>query len=147
MNAWVPVVLGVAGAALSALAAWAIARRQRSGTIETTEAQTLWSEGQAMRQELRAEAVVLREEVQALRSEAVACRDEAGRMRVELLSLRQESVETHKTMATLREECAALHAEIVALREQMVGETAGREALTARLDEEGIARAEEESTS
>lgn len=135
MNPWIPVVLGVLGAALSALAAYAIAKRQRSGKIDTTEAETLWAEGQAMRQELRAETVTLREEVLALRTEAVAARNESSSLRVELATLRAESTETHKAMATLREECAALHAEIVALREQMTGEQESREVLTAKLDE------------
>lgn len=136
MNPWIPVVLGVVGAALSALAAWAIAMRQRSGRIDTTEAETLWAEGQQMRQELRAETVVLREEVLALRSEAVAARNESSAMRLELATLREESLVTHRAMEALREECAALHAEIVGLRQQMATETESREALSAKLDDE-----------
>lgn len=135
MNPWIPVVLGVLGAALSALAAYAIAKRQRSGKIDTTEAETLWAEGQEMRRELRAETVVLRSEVLALRSEAVAARNESSSMRLELATLREESSVTHLAMAKLREECAALHAEIVGLRQQMANETESREKLTDKLDE------------
>lgn len=129
MNPWIPVVLGLLGAALSALAAYAIAKRQRSGKIDTTEAETLWAEGQSMRQELRAETVTLREEVLALRSEAVAARNESSSMRVELASLREESIEMHAAMSKLRAECAALTEEIVSLRGQMADDTEGRDAL------------------
>lgn len=135
MNPWVPVILGVVGAAFSALAAYAIAKRQRSGKIDSSEAETLWAEGQQMRQELRAETVTLREEVLALRSEAVAARNESSAMRLELATLREESTETHKAMETLRTECAALHAEIIALRAQMADETASRDKLTEKLDD------------
>lgn len=134
VNPAIPVILGVVGAGLSALAAYAIAKRQRSGKIDTTEAETLWAEGQSMRQELRAETIELRQEIVALRAEAVAARNESSSMRVELSALREESIVTHTTMATLREECAALSAEIVSLREQMTEEQTGRKELGDKLD-------------
>ena len=126
MNPWVPVALGILGAAMSALAAYAIARRQRSGRIDSSEAETLWAEGQAMRQELRLETVQLRAEVLALRSEAVASRNESASMRIELATLREESVVTHAAMTKLRDECSALTAEMAALRTQMAEDTERR---------------------
>jgi hypothetical protein len=104
----VPIILGTLGALLSALGAVAVTRRQRSGKIDTTEAETLWAEGQAMRRELRDEAIALRAEVVALRVESVAMRTESAAMRAELVVLREESVSLRQAAADCRDEVVML---------------------------------------
>jgi hypothetical protein len=118
VNPLVPIILGVVGAAISAVGAYALARRQRSGKVDTTEAATLWAEGQAMRKELRDETIVLRDEGVALRLEAIAMREEAAVMRAELLALRTESVGLRAESAAMREEMVVSRVESVALREE-----------------------------
>ena len=113
MNPLVPVILGLAGAVISGAVAYVVSKRQRSGRIDTTEAETLWAESQAMRKELRDEAENCRLEVFALRSEMVAVRAEASVMREELVALRQEGI-------VLRAESVALREEMVTLREESV---------------------------
>lgn len=108
-----PVILGLAGAVISGFVAYIVARRQRSGRIDTTEAETLWAESQAMRKELRDEAENCRGEVLALREEMVAVREEASVMRQELVAIRQEGI-------VLRAESVALREEMVTLREESV---------------------------
>lgn len=96
MNPYIAALFALAGASSAAIAAWLVARRKASGRIETTEAATLWEESQAMRKELREEAVVLRQEVLAMREEAVA-------MRNETLVLREEAVAMRAELTVLRE--------------------------------------------
>ena len=61
-----------AGAAIAtALVSYLIARRNNSGTIDTSDAATLWAESQAMRKELRDEVVSLRTELAAVKKELI----------------------------------------------------------------------------
>lgn len=94
MNPILPLVFGLVGALAAAVGAWAVAKRQRSGKIDTTEAETLWAEGQAMRKELREENLALRAEILALRAEVTAWRVEAVALRakVDLLSRQVEAL-------------------------------------------------------
>ncbi len=116
MNPTVPILLGVIGAVISGAVAFAVARRQRSGRIDTTEAETLWAESQAMRTELRNEAETCRGEVSALRTEMVAVRAEASVMREEMVTLRQEGIVLRAESVSLREEMVTLREESVLLR-------------------------------
>lgn len=93
------VVLG--GGALTALVAWWVAKRQRSGRVDTSEAASLWAESQAMRQELRAEVVASRTEISSLRTELVEVRAALAAVRAEADRYREES-------ATLRARITAL---------------------------------------
>lgn len=93
MSPLVPILLGLAGAVITAVGAYAVAKRQRSGKIVTTEAEVLWAEGQAMRKELREENLGLRAEVLALRAEVTAWRVEALALRSEVALLRRHVLE------------------------------------------------------
>lgn len=66
MNDLTPIVVGLTGAVGVPLVTWVVARRGRSGRIDTSEAADLWAESQAMRQELR-------DEVSRLRADLAAC--------------------------------------------------------------------------
>lgn len=56
-------------ALISSASGYFIARRTTSGSIDTSDAATLWAESQAMRKELRDEVVSLRTELIELRKE------------------------------------------------------------------------------
>lgn len=138
MNPLVPVVLGLAGAVISGIVALRVAKLPRTGRIDTTEAETLWAEGQAMRKELRDEAENCRGEVTALRTEMVAVRAEASVMRQELVAIRQEGIVLRAESVALREEMVTLREESVLLRKVDL-----KERLEERLTDEGGAAAHE----
>lgn len=60
MNEIIVATLVLVGSGLSALVTYLIARRSSSGSIATSEAESLWKEANAMRQELRDEVILLR---------------------------------------------------------------------------------------
>lgn len=113
MDPLVPIILGVLGTFISGVVVYVNTKRQYSGKIGTTEAETLWAESQAMRKELRDESDNCREEVASLRGEMVGVRAEGTAMREELVALRQEGI-------VLRSESVALREEMVTLREESV---------------------------
>lgn len=97
MNALLGAVAVVAGAAITGLVAWLIARRNTSGEINTTQAETLWEESRTMRTELRAQVEGLTAVVTRLRAESDArdaalerLRDDADECRAEIRRLRAE---------------------------------------------------------
>lgn len=63
----IPVASGVAVAALTALAAMWISRRENSGNIDASPAEQLWTERRAMTEELR-------QELKDTKIELAACR-------------------------------------------------------------------------
>jgi len=87
VDPWVPIVLGAIGAAVSGYVAWLVARRQRSGKIDTTEAADLWKEGKDMRDALIAQIVSLEAKIVALEAKIVAL---DARLEVALIALRRE---------------------------------------------------------
>jgi hypothetical protein len=72
VNPLVPVILGVVGAAISAVAATALARRQHSGKITTSDATDLWKEGKDMRDVLIAQVSRLEAVIVSLEAKIVA---------------------------------------------------------------------------
>lgn len=85
------VTVVLSGGALTAFVGWRIAKRQTSGSVNTSEAASLWAESQAMRQELRAEVVASRNEVSSLRIELAEVRSALTAVRAEADHYRQES--------------------------------------------------------
>lgn len=81
MNATLPLILGLVGTALTQLVIWLVARRSKSGRIDTSEAATLWAESQAIRGELRAEVAELRKENEVLRRENADLKAEVAAIR------------------------------------------------------------------
>jgi len=75
--------------AISAGSAYLIARRTTRGTVDTSEAATLWAESQAMRRELREEVVQLRAEAATLRQEISELHGDVAGLKAEVVELRQ----------------------------------------------------------
>lgn len=84
-------------------------RRKSSGRVRATEAETLWSEAEKMRE-------VYREEAGVLRLEGVTLRQEVSGLRTDAQALRNEATEWRNETAALRREAAGKQTEIVALR-------------------------------
>lgn len=101
-------------AIVSAISAWLIARRSKSGHIDTTEAATLWDEGTKMRGELREQVTLLRtqlgeamvavtelnREIKASRSETEAAREETRKSRAETRQLMSQIENLHSEVKT-----------------------------------------------
>lgn len=66
------ILAGFGAALATGVAGYFVARRKNSGSIDTSDAATLWAESQAMRKELRDEVVELRNEVVILKKELIS---------------------------------------------------------------------------
>lgn len=106
--------LGLLGAAISAGVGVYVAKRQRSGRIDTTEAQTLWTEGTNMRKELRDELI-------AVRAENTLLRDEQKALRAEVVGLREKTAAMEGELAALRAALTALQVDGAELRDLIPG--------------------------
>lgn len=98
--------LGAIGVILTALVTWLIAKRLNSGRIDTTEADTLWAEGKAMRYELRAETITLRADIAQMHREATALRTEMRICHAEVIAMRDDCKQAHLENARLRRRLA-----------------------------------------
>lgn len=83
VDAWLPALLAFSGAAVTAAGAWIIAKHQRSGKVDTTDAAGLWQEGKDLR-----DFLVSRIEAQSM--EIAALKIEVRDLRAELAVLRTE---------------------------------------------------------
>lgn len=88
---WLPIVIPVLAGMFGAGIPWLIARRTTSGTVNTSEAETLWAQSQQMREELRLEVVTLRSDVAVLQREAAGLRRQLSKIREEAHQLREEN--------------------------------------------------------
>jgi len=81
LNVALPLIFGLLGTLVTQLGIWLIARRAKSGRIDTSEAATLWAESQAIRTELREELAELRRENENLRRENADLKMEVAAIR------------------------------------------------------------------
>jgi hypothetical protein len=137
-TSWTTPVLAFLGFVVTALGTYAVARRKSSGSIKTTEAETLWKESSAMRAELRAELEaqegelklqrdhnrVLQAEVQSLQSskslvlhahdllvaETERYRQAEERCRLEVITLEDRNAELEAKIAEMGAKIAEMEA-------------------------------------
>lgn len=84
-----PVLVGgIFGTVLTQAVLVYIARRSKSGRVDTSEAATLWAESQSIRGELRARVVALEERVEELQVANETLRGENHTLRREVAELR-----------------------------------------------------------
>lgn len=81
-------IVGLAGTLVTQAVIYLVARRSRSGRVETSEAASLWAESQAIRGELRTRVVALEDRVEELTSANETLRGENHALRLELAELR-----------------------------------------------------------
>lgn len=84
MPAWLPALLALAGAAVTAFGAYVIAKHQRSGKVDTSDAAVLWQEGKDLRDFLVARIEVQSAEIVALKTEVRECKLEVSALRRDL---------------------------------------------------------------
>lgn len=83
MSAWFPALLTLAGVAVTAIGAYVIAKHQRSGKVDTTDAAVLWQEGKDLRDFLVAR-------IEAQSAEIAQLKIEVRDLKLEVLGLRAE---------------------------------------------------------
>jgi len=105
MDKWL-VLIGFVATIASSVVTYKIARRKTSGSIDTSDAATLWSESKAMRKELRDEVIALRSEVLSLKKT--------------LAELEQEKDLNEKTITKLRKQIATLEDRIKKMEKSYV---------------------------
>lgn len=87
MDPVVLAILSLVGVVIGPIITWKIAKRNTSGSIDTSEAATLWAESNEMRKELRDEVVTLRTELKAVRDYAA--------------NLEKDNIQSHKKINEL----------------------------------------------
>jgi hypothetical protein len=115
------VIMGVFGSAIAAFVTWKVAKRNTSGTIDTSEAASLWTESTTIRNELRVEIIGLREQLkEATRSISdLMAQIRAGNEAT--AAAREETRLSRAETATLRLEVAAVHDEVRTNNSQTMG--------------------------
>ncbi len=84
MSAWFPALLTLFGVVVTALGAYIIAKHQRSGKVDTTDAAVLWQEGKDLRDFLVSRIEAQSAEIAALKIEVRECKHEVASLRLEL---------------------------------------------------------------
>lgn len=87
---------GVGGAVVAALVSYLIARRKTSGSVDTSEADSLWRESRVLREELR-------DEVKAYRENLIAAQAEAAQLRTSLYQAQLKTGELTLRVAALEQ--------------------------------------------
>ena len=83
MNQVFVAVLALAGVAVTAFGGYVIAKHQRSGKVDTTDAADLWQEGKALRE-------FLQDRIRACEGEIKDLKFEVRELKLELAGLRAE---------------------------------------------------------
>ncbi len=99
-------VFGAVGIIAGPLIGWAVARRSKSGRVETTEAESLWAEGRDFRATVIAEATRLRDRVIVLEADAVNSFNDSLTMRRDLDSARRDVEDARSDAHRLRSQVA-----------------------------------------
>lgn len=101
-------LIGAIAAVIASAGTYLIARRKNSGTVSSSDAETLWAEANQMRTiyreeavQLRAEGLLLRTEVTGLRQDVIVLRQETAELRQEAVKCREESEECHAKLRRL----------------------------------------------
>ncbi len=84
VSAWFPALLTLLGVVVTALGAYIIAKHQRSGKVDTTDAAVLWKEGKDLRDFLVSRIESQSAEIAALKIEMRECKVEIAGLRSEL---------------------------------------------------------------
>ena len=114
MNSLLATIGIVCAALITGAVTWLVAKRSKSGAINTSEAATLWDEGTKMRVELRDEVTLLKaqladaitavtelnREIKASRSETERAREETRKSRAETRQLMAQIEQVHGEVKT-----------------------------------------------
>jgi chromosome segregation ATPase len=124
---WLTFLGGIIIAAITALGTWLVAKRGKSGTVVTSEAETLWAQAQEMRTELRAEVTrcaeklkVLDEENTRLRQGLIQAEEKILAQRQELQTVREDLHQTREDLqVALREVSKQVHDDVSTVKQEL----------------------------
>lgn len=102
----------IAVALISGLFTLLVARRTKSGKIDTSEAASLWVEGNAMRKELRDEVVFLKGELKDAITAINNLNTEIRKSRAETAKLREDNLRQNGEMQKLLNHIEELHKDV-----------------------------------
>jgi uncharacterized protein HemX len=105
---WAYVVVGVLGAALTAIGIVYTVKRVNSGKIDTSEAAQLWAESNAMRKELRDETV-------ALRSQNLENTKRIEDLQVKFVTAQEEAAECQRNATILQRQINELQTRLASM--------------------------------
>lgn len=112
-------LVAVVTSALTALFAYLIARRQSSGSVDTSDARSIFEAEKAFREAQTAEIAELRAQITLAHTEITSLRAEITSLRSEITSLRSEAVALRQEADRLRAENAMTKSEAAILRRKI----------------------------
>jgi uncharacterized protein (DUF3084 family) len=113
-------------ATIGALSTWLVTKRKASGSVVTSEAETLWSQSQEMRDELRNEVVALRKRIETVEAEAAAKQSE-------IITLHKDAVLMAAELAVAKNALVKRQAEVTKLNKQLQNARAAAKKLSAEV--------------
>lgn len=116
--AWVA-LSAVIAAALGALGTWAAVRRQRSGSVETSEAQDLWTESKAIREELRNELTALRTRLADAEVKLAETLQKLAETNMKLVTAHNQAVDLREEVLELRRLCGQTNMDVEAVHREL----------------------------
>jgi uncharacterized coiled-coil DUF342 family protein len=116
--AWVA-LSAVLAAALGAVGTWAAVRRQRSGSVETSEAADLWTESKAIREELRKEANALRTRLAEAEVKLADTLTKLAETNMKLLTAYNQANALREEVFELRRLCGKTNADVEAVHREL----------------------------
>jgi chromosome segregation ATPase len=116
--AWVA-LSAVIAAALGAVGTWAAVRRQRSGSVETSEAKDLWDESKAIREELRNESAALRTRLADAEIKLADTLTKLADTNMKLITAQDQARLLREEVLELRRLCGKTNADVEAVHREL----------------------------
>lgn len=104
MEGWLTPILVFAGVVVSGLVTYAIARRNSSGSISTSDAASLWKESNDLRQEYRERAELLETRLQEVNSKLQSVMTELSALKANSKNMEAKIESLKAIIAELQEE-------------------------------------------
>jgi len=117
-NTWLLVFGTIIAAAVAGFFGWKGIKALNSGTIKNSTAADLWTESNAMRQELRDRLVAAEKKAADMESAVELARQEANLARQEAITWQQKAMEMERKTATMEKQIATLQRQVLELRKK-----------------------------
>jgi len=101
---WIAPILTLVGLVVGPIITWKIAKRQKSGTIQTSEAADLWAESNKLRQEYKDRAERLEEQPVEVNRKLDIMTKELNKLRSNSTTQLEKIKELKSIITTLRDE-------------------------------------------
>lgn len=104
MDAWLPPVLIFAGTVVGGFVTYFVAKRNTSGTVQTSEAASLWAESNALRAEYKQRAEKLEARLEEVNNQLSEVMTQLQNMKGNNLVMESKIQELQRIIKELREE-------------------------------------------